>query len=547
MLVHDKIRHCISNGDYIKAEELILQNLSKEGESQEILKQYIILLTDTSQWENLITKSKEYIEKFPQKAFGYKKLIKALYKVKEFNQANKIINDCLSGKLSNFSNWDKVNLYKYLNKFYSIRKLATRVSKNSPNKIIWVSELLSALNKLNEDIGLQEELLKKIFSISILPKVVLIQMLELARNDYGFRGKIIRVLESSYSKQLENYNLLRRFTRIKNIDYQIIDVEDDFSKNKVDIVYTWVDMADEVFIQRFYNQNGRYPEDIKDRQQGVIRYFDNGEIRVSLLSVQKHFSVVNNIYIVTNGQSFSLDFLQNEFQEKIKFIDTRTIIPPDLVKGDVFNSNLIESFLHKIDGLTDTFLYFCDDFILADHLSISDIFTKDGRSYVTNGEDDFSMVDSLEGKLLYNEKNNIAKVLYPSFIKNALDLYISRYGEEPFLRDIHQVMIMSKKACELTLELYKNDWKEDFFKDNLRGNNSIFTLLLYNWIGVKEGFQTYDPSKEFRKRSLLVNTILNAEVLQYIVEVKPLFLCLNMGYIDDESKASYLKLEEYFS
>jgi hypothetical protein len=123
--------------------------------------------------------------------------------------------------------------------------------------------------------------------------------------------------------------------------------------NKIDIIYTYVNNTDE----EWYKKMTKYTTNLLERSVDKTNKVDHsrfnffGEIYFSLLSVQKFFNWVNKIYIVHDNQPFSLHFLEKSFQKKIHFIDHKKIIPHKYLP--VFNSEIIECFIWKINNLSD--------------------------------------------------------------------------------------------------------------------------------------------------------------------------------------------------
>ncbi|MGF1703713.1 stealth conserved region 3 domain-containing protein, partial [Photobacterium makurazakiensis] len=105
------------------------------------------------------------------------------------------------------------------------------------------------------------------------------------------------------------------------------------------------------------------------------RFRSRDELKYSIRSVLMYASWVRNIYIVTDSQV--PDWLVE--CKKVIIIDHKDIFPDHNVLP-VFNSHAIESNLHKIDGLSDCFLYFNDDVFLGKKVEKSDFFTPFGKA-----------------------------------------------------------------------------------------------------------------------------------------------------------------------
>jgi len=137
----------------------------------------------------------------------------------------------------------------------------------------------------------------------------------------------------------------------------------------MDIVYTYVNMNDtnwntkrQMMKQLYYDPN---INNIDSNTEN--RFIDNNELLLSIRSVEKFVSWVNKIYIVTD-EHFP-EWL-NINHEKIIVIDHKNIIPNEFLP--TFNSHVIELFLHKIPGLSETFIYLNDDVIFTKNIQYED-------------------------------------------------------------------------------------------------------------------------------------------------------------------------------
>mgnify|MGYP003649856153 CR=1 FL=1 len=94
------------------------------------------------------------------------------------------------------------------------------------------------------------------------------------------------------------------------------------------------------------------------RVNSNARFSNRWEIYYSIRSLKKYASWVNRIYIVTN-----CEVPQRILNLGVVVVSHEDIFP-DLNCLPNFNSRAIESCLHKIEGLSEYFLYLNDDFIL---------------------------------------------------------------------------------------------------------------------------------------------------------------------------------------
>lgn len=142
---------------------------------------------------------------------------------------------------------------------------------------------------------------------------------------------------------------------------------------KIDIVYTWVDGNDLNFIEK----KRKYMFDNHFENNADIRFEDINEINYSVKSVLKFAPWVNNIFIVTDNQVPKFD--DDLDLSKIKIIDHKDIIPEKYLP--TFYSDVIESFIHNIPGLSEIFIYNNDDTFFLDYIYPEDIMKESNGIY----------------------------------------------------------------------------------------------------------------------------------------------------------------------
>ncbi|MFD3775787.1 stealth family protein [Streptomyces sp. NPDC058612] len=141
----------------------------------------------------------------------------------------------------------------------------------------------------------------------------------------------------------------------------------------VDAVYTWVDGADPQWRARRARVSD---EPYHEQAANEARYLNRDELRYSLRSLHLYAPWVRHVYLVTDGQAPSW---LAESHPGLTLVDHRDIFA-DPTALPTFNSHAIESRLHHIDGLSEHFLYFNDDFFLGSPLTPEDFFLANGMS-----------------------------------------------------------------------------------------------------------------------------------------------------------------------
>jgi len=148
----------------------------------------------------------------------------------------------------------------------------------------------------------------------------------------------------------------------------------------VDIVYLWVDGQDlhwrakrREALRKF---NGPSHQAIAPYGNVEGRFRDNDELRYSLRALEKFFPGHGHIYIVTDGQAPA--WLQAS--EQLTVVDHRDLIPANALP--TFDSGNIESYIHRIPGLSERYFYCNDDVFFGAPVDINDWFWS-GGFYVT--------------------------------------------------------------------------------------------------------------------------------------------------------------------
>ena len=125
----------------------------------------------------------------------------------------------------------------------------------------------------------------------------------------------------------------------------------------IDIVVTWVNMDDPVWMEEFLRYSGKQ----KNEANGVsdARFRDYGFLKFWFRGVEKFAPWVRKIHFVTCGQK--PEWLDTT-NPKLHLVDHKDFIPAEFLP--TYNSVVIERYMHRIPGLAEKFIYFNDDFYL---------------------------------------------------------------------------------------------------------------------------------------------------------------------------------------
>lgn len=415
----------------------------------------------------------------------------------------------------------------------------------TPNQIIRIHQLLK--NDFSTNAILQETSSDSLNDNQLKSKLIFALTLDYKQEEiencinefpanYRFSQKDkskILMLGKEHNQTIQNklINLTKKESDQKPLlinQHKLIPV----TSSEVDIVYTWVDLSDPTLKQSF-NSTTKSSIESLDAQQNHLRYIQHDEIQFSLLCLQENVPWIRNVFIVTNGQQFETTFLKEPFRKKIKFIHQETLISDTYNVGDTFNSTIIESFLWRIPELSECFLYACDDYFIGRPIQLSDIMNSDSVPYCSIHHTNLERVKFVEflSPQLRTEKT------YPeSYILNAQKLFESKFGFKPDYMHNHQVMILTKRACQYGLELFSDSWEKLFPDQAVRNNETVHTLLLFSWLAIQKGYQLINEGKtgDFE----VFHHGFNEENRRFLQIRKPTYFCIN-NLSNQDSKTQF--------
>ncbi len=153
----------------------------------------------------------------------------------------------------------------------------------------------------------------------------------------------------------------------------------------IDAVIAWVDGSDPAHAEKRATalvHSG--PNTVRtDNSTYETRFADRGEIYWCIASILKYAPFIRRIFVVTDAQTprYLSDFVGEGLMssDRVRIVDHREIFRDHLDRLPTFNSLAIESAIHRIENLSEEFLYFNDDFFLAAPAEPEDFVDPDGR------------------------------------------------------------------------------------------------------------------------------------------------------------------------
>ena len=178
------------------------------------------------------------------------------------------------------------------------------------------------------------------------------------------------------------------------------------------------------------------------RASSPNRFRDNDCLRYSLRSVHRHAPWVERIHIVTAGERPG--WLVPD-HPSIRLVRHDEIFPGDGALP-TFNSHAIEACLHRIDGVSERFLYFNDDLFLTADLDLGYFAWPDGSPRF-----------SLQTWQMFSDPLHPSPVAASAaYSRRLLD---ARFGRRLIRRETPHEPILLDRAV---LETMEREWPHEF-------------------------------------------------------------------------------------
>lgn len=165
----------------------------------------------------------------------------------------------------------------------------------------------------------------------------------------------------------------------------------------VDVVVTWVDGDDPEWAAARAEREGA---DARREATGDARFRSRDELRYALRSLHLYAPWVRRIHLVTAGQRpvWLAD------HPLINVVDHRDILPADALP--TFNSQAIETSLHRIAGLSEHFVYLNDDVFLGRPAAKELFFSSGGSFAAFESHTAIGLPGSADKPFLHAAQNN---------------------------------------------------------------------------------------------------------------------------------------------
>lgn len=310
-------------------------------------------------------------------------------------------------------------------------------------------------------------------------------------------------------------------------------------REEIDFVITWVDGSDEAWNRqrREFRQNDMDDNcDERYRDWNLLKYWFRG--------VEQYAPWVRKIHFITWGH---LPKWLNTENPKLHIVRHEDYIPEEYLP--TFNSNVLELYLHKIEGLAEHFVYFNDDMFLTDRVLPQNFFC-DGKPcdmlafqpVVANPKNPVMSHLFLNNSLVlskhFNKKECVRKypgdyfkIGYPllyfcyNLLELAFPLYTGFYtvhGPSPFCRSTYE------ELWEKEGELLKKVSGSRF-----RSEGDVTQYLFREWQKLSGNFEPKNIQKGFRYFEITHD---NKKLADTIRKKRCRILCINDTWTGGELK-----------
>lgn len=297
----------------------------------------------------------------------------------------------------------------------------------------------------------------------------------------------------------------------------------------IDFVVTWVDMDDPVWKEEFHRYSGKIDNSVNEVSEA--RFRDYGFLKYWFRGVAKFAPWVRKVHFVTSGQK--PDWL-DETHPKLNLVNHEDYIPRKYLP--VFNSNLIEIYMHKIPDLSEQFVYFNDDFFITNHLSPNRFFERglprDIAAFRKNtGFSQFEKMLKNNIRLINKHfdkkevfKRDAWKWYHPSYGKRGrLNYLLKWYNNFITLRTPHNAQPFLKSTFE---EVWKHcgEELEGMSTHRFRSNDDYTPELFKTWQICTSNFLPFNPYADSKMFPLMIKS---KSAIKAVKEQTYALVCLN--------------------
>lgn len=298
---------------------------------------------------------------------------------------------------------------------------------------------------------------------------------------------------------------------------------------EIDFVVTWVDMDDPKWKADFAKHSGKI-DNLKN-EMTEARFRDHGLLRYWFRGLEKFAPWVRKVHFVTCGQK--PEWL-NIDHPKLQLVNHSDYIPSQYLP--VFNSTLIESYIHRIPDLAEHFVYFNDDFFIINHLTQERFFTNgfpnDIAAFRHNSGIGLWSKTLKNNIRLINERFDKREVLsrdhdkwfHPSYGKRSrLTRLLQPYGKFITLITPHNAQPFLKSTFNEVWD-YAGEHLTAVSVNRFRNTSDYTPELFRTWQICRSNFNPYNTYSDTKMFPLILKS---KQAIKAIEEQRYKLICLN--------------------
>ena len=318
-------------------------------------------------------------------------------------------------------------------------------------------------------------------------------------------------------------------------------------KMNIDFVVLWVDSNDPKWQEDYakYSPKAKFGKD-------KARFRDHDTFRYWFRAVETYAPWVHKVFLVTNGKF--PDWI-NQNCPKLELVEHADYIPQEYLP--TFNSGVIETFINRIKGLSEHFVYFNDDLFLNRPVK-PEYYFKNGLPCDSNQETCFNVP-------IYTKEERFGVTIIQLTDIGLLNRHFNRwktvlrspkrwFGPHLGIKGLLMSCILAKQRLFVGFSNFHtehaflkstidNVWEKegDFLNETstrFRTDVSVNQYLFRYWQFASNKFY---PMKRSRAFFFLFNKGILNELEKTMMKEKCISICLNDSVFCNEEDYEYLK------
>lgn len=216
----------------------------------------------------------------------------------------------------------------------------------------------------------------------------------------------------------------------------------------IDYVIPFVDCSDKNWLLEYK----KYVSGPIGSNNNATRFRDWETLRYQLRSIERYLPWIRNIYIVMSISETQIPKWLNTQHERIRVVWDWEIVPREYLP--VFNSNVIDLYIPRIEGLSERYLYACDDYIVMRNLKPEDFFTENGIKLVIR---QYQFPDCDYARTVVNS----GQLICPQYSHKKDGHYYTPYCHHAIVPHMKSENLMVLKKYQKEIETSLSRFRED--------------------------------------------------------------------------------------